>query len=146
MNAVLKAGCGALADVEARLAALAEIRPTADFEPLAASFKRIGNILKQAEFTHSKPVDPKLLEAGPEADLHAAFATTKAKLTGLGYRDALAAVASLRPAVDAFFDKILVNAPDPAVRTNRLTLLSQLLTELSTIADFSEIVTTGDSK
>jgi len=82
VNAVLKAGCGALADVEARLAALAEIRPTADFEPLAASFKRIGNILKQAEFTHSKPVDPKLLEAGPEADLHAAFATTKAKLTG----------------------------------------------------------------
>ena len=51
------------------------------------------------------------------------------------------AIASLRPKVDLFFDKILVNAPDPAVRQNRLTLLHSMLAEFSTIADFSEIVT-----
>ena len=43
--------------------------------------------------------------------------------------------------LDQFFDKILVNAPDPAVRQNRLTLLHTMLAEFSTIADFSEIVT-----
>ena len=51
------------------------------------------------------------------------------------------AIAALRPKVDLFFDKVLVNAPDAAVRQNRLTLLHTLLAEFSTIADFSEIVT-----
>jgi glycyl-tRNA synthetase beta chain len=59
----------------------------------------------------------------------------------LGYREKLQAVANLRPEIDRFFDKVLVNAPDPAVRQNRLTLLHKMLTEFSTIADFSEIVT-----
>ena len=51
VNAVLAAGCWTLADVEARLTALAEVRPTENFEPLAASFKRIRNILKQAGYS-----------------------------------------------------------------------------------------------
>ncbi|MDZ7638505.1 MAG: hypothetical protein U5J83_09700 [Bryobacterales bacterium] len=55
------------------------------------------------------------------------------------YRGALEAIASLRPAVDAFFDQVLVNAGDENVRRNRLGLLHQLLTELSAIAGFSEI-------
>jgi glycyl-tRNA synthetase beta chain len=58
------------------------------------------------------------------------------------YRAALEAIASLRPKVDTFFDKVLVNAPEERVRQNRLLLLSSLLTEFSAIADFSEIVTT----
>ena len=57
------------------------------------------------------------------------------------YRSRIEQIASLRPKVDLFFDKILVNAPDPAVRQNRLTLLNAMLAEFSTIADFSEIVT-----
>jgi len=61
------------------------------------------------------------------------------------YREKLAQIASLRPQVDLFFDKILVNDPDPAIRENRLALLHSLLTEFSTIADFSEIVTQGAS-
>ena len=52
------------------------------------------------------------------------------------------AIASIRPEVDLFFDKVLVNAPDERVRHNRLSLLSSLLSEFSTIADFSEIVVT----
>ena len=57
------------------------------------------------------------------------------------YAAALAEIAALRPAVDLFFDKVLVNAPDAKVRSNRLALLSHLLTDFSAIADFSEIVT-----
>jgi glycyl-tRNA synthetase beta chain len=71
VNAVLASGCGTLADVEARLIALAAVRPTENFEPLAASFKRIQNILKQANFGGGDgSPDASLLEAGPETDLH----------------------------------------------------------------------------
>ena len=135
-----------MADVEARLTALAAVRPTENFEPLAASFKRIRNILKQAGVEGGQAVNPSLLEVGPEQELHAAFQTVLGSINGAGYQQALEAVASLRPKVDLFFDKVLVNAPDPAVRANRLALLDKLLTEFSTIADFSEIVTSGEQK
>jgi len=53
-------------------------------------------------------------------------------------------VAELRPYIDSFFDKIMVNAPDPKIRENRLSMLSDMLRKFSSIADFSEIVTSGD--
>ena len=62
------------------------------------------------------------------------------------YLSALKAIAALRPSVDRFFDKVLVMAPQETVRQNRLTLLQSLLNEFSTIADFSEIVTTEEKK
>lgn len=145
VNAVLAAGAEDLAETAERLAAIQAVRPTADFEPLAASFKRIQNILRQANFQFRGDVDGSLLEAGPEQELEAAFQVVRGEVArlreGRDYRGALARIASLRPAVDRFFDKVLVNAPEDAVRRNRLTLLANLLTEFSTIADFSEIVT-----
>jgi len=146
VNAVLATSRGTLADVEARLTALAEVRPTENFEPLAASFKRIRNILKQAEFEADGRFDESLLEAGPERNLFDAYQKVRTGIQDAGYRTALERIASLRPVVDTFFDKVLVNAKDPQVRVNRLTLLSDLLTEFSTIADFSEIVTAGEQK
>ena len=59
------------------------------------------------------------------------------------YSRKLEVIASLRPHIDLFFDKVLVNAPDAAVRHNRLTLLANMRAEFSTIADFSEIVTSN---
>ena len=144
VNAVMASGCGTLADVEARLTALAGVRPTQDFEPLAASFKRIENILKQAAFDPTVVLDPQLLEEGPERDLYTDFVRVRDAAKRETYPDALEHIASLRPRVDTFFDKVLVNAKDDNVRINRLTLLQNLLTEFSTIADFSEIVTSGE--
>ena len=146
VNAVLASGCGTLLDVEARLTALAAVRPTENFEPLAASFKRISNLLKQSSFKPAGAVDTGLLEAGPEADLHVSFETVRAATRNAGYQQTLEVVATLRSKLDLFFDKVLVNAPDERVRANRLTLLHELLAEFSTIADFSEIVTSGDQK
>jgi glycyl-tRNA synthetase beta chain len=146
VNAVLASGCGTLADVEARLMALQSVRPTEDFEPLAASFKRIQNILKQANFEPTLLLDPQLLEDGPERDLYADFIRVRDAAKGESYPVALEQIASLRPRVDLFFDKVLVNAKDDLIRTNRLNLLHSLLTEFSTIAEFSEIVTSGDHK
>ncbi len=134
VNACMAAGWTDLPDLESRLLRVQAIRPTADFEPLAASFKRVKNILKQADFQGGYAFRPELLEPGPERDLYTEIGRTAAQ--PLESR-----IASLRPRVDLFFDKVLVNAPDEALRRNRLTLLHNLLNEFSTIADFSEIVT-----
>jgi glycyl-tRNA synthetase beta chain len=59
------------------------------------------------------------------------------------YSRALTEISRIRPAVDAFFDKVMVMVEDENLRANRLALLQTLLKEFSTIADFSEIVTEG---
>jgi glycyl-tRNA synthetase beta chain len=145
VRAVLSAGFGSIWDVKQRLDAVAQVRPTEHFEPLAAGFKRIRNILKQADFQPTGRLDPGLLEPGAEEILHAESRATQAGLSS-DYKTALEQIASLRPAIDRFFDKVLVNAPDPKVRVNRLELLSEILLSFSTIADFSEIVTAGEQK
>jgi glycyl-tRNA synthetase beta chain len=142
--AAMAAGFTTLADLAERTEAIHKVRATPDFEPLAASFKRIKNILKQAQVTDAAPVNELKLVPGPETTLYQAFVAIREKLQKSGsYQDKLALIATLRPDVDLFFDKILVNDPDPATRENRLALLHSLLTEFSTIADFSEIVTQG---
>ena len=137
IRACMAAGWTDLLDLEARLKRVQDVRATPDFEPIAASFKRIKNILKQAQFNDSA-FHASLLEPGPELDLYNAIDSTKGQ--PLESR-----IGPLRPKVDLFFDKVLVNAPDPNIRRNRLALLQNLLTEFSTIADFSEIVTERQS-
>jgi glycyl-tRNA synthetase beta chain len=135
VNACMATGWSNLPDLETRLIRIQALRPTPDFEPLAASFKRIRNILEQAKFTSSAaPIIESLLEAGPERDLYSEYLAIKGQPIE-------SVISRLRPKVDLFFDKVLVNAPDLAVRQNRFTLLGTLLAEFSTIADFSEIVT-----
>ncbi len=124
-----------LRDLLSRLSTVRGIRPTPDFEPLAASFKRIKNILRQADFAGDSTYQVDLLAKGPEQDLCVGMKRT-ADLP------LAARIAQLRPQIDLFFDKVLVNAPDPVIRQNRLALLQSLLEQFSTIADFSEIVTT----
>jgi glycyl-tRNA synthetase beta chain len=138
--AVLAANSDDLQDVLARLEAVKAVRASEDFEPLAASFKRMKNILDQAQFSPAGQVNDKLFEDPSEAALWADFNAVVARVKGASYADILAAMATLRPALDLFFEKVLVNAPDLAVRENRLTLLFGLKTEFSGIAEFSEIV------
>ena len=138
--AVLAAGADALPDVLARLDAVKTVRAGVDFEPLAAAFKRTKNILDQAKFTPAGPVDPALMTDPAEIALSAALGEVAARVKGSSYIEILAGMATLRPTVDLFFDKVLVNAPDQAVRANRLTLLFSLKAEFSGIAEFSEIV------
>lgn len=145
VRAAMAAGFDDLKDLAARLEALRAVRPTANFEPIAASFKRIQNILRQAQFTARGEPDKSLLEPGPERELFAQISvhrvTVKLVQRERKYREALELIASLRPYIDHFFDKVLVNAPDQRVRENRLRLLDLILTEFSAVADFSEIVT-----
>src|SRR5439155_18167280 len=70
INATIAAGWSNLVDLEARLERVQSLRKTPDFEPLAASFKRIRNILEQAKFAGGGVLDESLLEPGPELDLY----------------------------------------------------------------------------
>jgi glycyl-tRNA synthetase beta chain len=124
-----------------RIEAVREVRPTDNFEPVAASFKRIKNILRQAEFS-GRTVDRRLFGPGPEQELYRAFERVRESKAS-GYAERLRQMASLRPQIDTFFDKVLVNDANETIRQNRLALLHSLLTEFNAIADFSEIVTRG---
>ena len=162
VNAVLAAGGSQtrgknyeVVDILKRLEAVARIRPTENFEPLAVAFKRIKNILQQAEqkslFSH-RNLEPKLLEPGPETELYQRYQEIAPKVAEYkqagDYLSALEAIASLRPSVDRYFDPggVMVMAPEADLRENRLTLLATLLSEFSTIADFSEIVPKEEAK
>jgi glycyl-tRNA synthetase beta chain len=130
----------------ARAEALTAARESADFAAISAAFKRIKNILRQAEekgFAVGSAQDVTLSpEAQQLSDAAAALAPEVAKLREeRNYSQALAAIATLRPVVDAFFDKVMVLDPDEAVRGANLGLIAWVLSGFSGIADFSEIVT-----
>jgi glycyl-tRNA synthetase beta chain len=153
INAALAAGADDLVDAIRRMEAIRTIRKTKNFEPLAVSFKRIRKILEKAGPEAGwklSSVRSDLFTEDAELELHARAASTmkeveQQKRAGR-YREALQDIAKLRPAVDRFFEEVMVMAEDEQVRKNRLTLLSGLLSEFSTIADFSEIVTAEHGK
>ena len=148
VRAVLAAGYDDVMDVVARAQAVTSVRTSADFEPIAAAFKRIKNILCQAEEKKARiagQVDAPRLAEDAERALDAKRREVAPRVRGLteqgNYEAALGEIASLRSVVDTFFDKVMVMVEDEELRANRLALLQALLNEFSTIADFSEIVT-----
>ena len=146
INAAFAAGADDLVDAADRVAAVKAIRNMKNFVPLAASFKRIRNILEKSAGGSDRDhatVSAELLWEPAERELHAAAQrigeVARAKKKNRKYREALEAVSELRPAIDAFFDKVLVMVEDKNVRANRIALLGNLLKEFSTVADFSEL-------
>ena len=134
-----------------RVAALGRFLDTEDGKNLLAGYRRAANILKaeekkDGEGAFADKADLQLIaDAGliEEKALAVALAqaTPKAEaaIAAEDYEGAMAALAELRPAVDAFFDKVTVNDPDPALRANRLKLLNQLREATRAVADFSRI-------
>ncbi|WP_047486633.1 glycine--tRNA ligase subunit beta [Terriglobus sp. TAA 43] len=137
-------------DAMKRVDAVSAARAGADFAAIAAAFKRMKNLVEQAkakgevfspgsklEFL-TEPVERSLSE---EAGRRAAWVEGLRK--DGDYTLALATIAELRPFVDAFFDKVMVMAPEPQLRAARLGLLLRILLDYSKVADFSEIVIAG---
>jgi len=114
---------------------------------LLAGYRRAANILRAEEKKDGRAfageVDPALMAEPEEIALAGAVAAAGAAATAAveasDFDAAMAALAELRAPVDAFFDKILVNAEDPAVRDNRLRLLAAIRDAMHTVADFSRI-------
>jgi glycyl-tRNA synthetase beta chain len=146
VNAVLAVSFDDLRDAIARAEALTAARGSEDFVAVSAAFKRIKNILRQAEEKGYQSAQPKLGQSALEAiDLWQQTKELAEQVAKLReerrYGEALAAIATLRPAVDKFFNKVMVLDPDPTLRGAHLGLIEEVQRSFSGIADFSEIVT-----
>jgi len=156
VNAVLAADSDDVVHAAARSEAVTKARRSGkaeDLEAVCIAFKRIKNILKQAEEKHiSIPENPNEdLMGGIEKELWLAGATNLGRRHDVwresgNYDLALSHTAALRPPLDKFFDDVMVMVDDESLRANRLSLLRTLVKTFSTIADFSEIVTEGKER
>ncbi len=161
VNAVLASDADDVVDAVARAEAVTAVRGSEDFIAVSAAFKRMKNILKQAEEKKLHPVlnmgadasavkirmgeYEKRAEHPEEAALIRAYVETSPKfqeaVQSENYQQAVSLVAGLRRPVDAFFDKVMVMVDDEQKRIARLLLLLAIVSQFEIIADFSEIVT-----
>ena len=143
--AVLSVSCNNIPETWSRVGALEKLKAKPDFEPLAVAFKRVVNIIKKADDFQAADVDQKLFQHASEPALLAAYAAVKKKVEDhLGkdlFDQAFVEIASLRDAVDAFFEGVMVMTDDMAVRRNRLALLGLIATLFGGFADFSKLST-----
>ncbi|MDG1478393.1 MAG: glycine--tRNA ligase subunit beta [Myxococcota bacterium] len=140
VNAVMATGDDAPVALAARLEAMAEVAATPEFGPLKTTFKRVMGLIKD----HASPAyDAAAMTKDAETALHLALdgvkQTARAHAAQQDYSAALAALSSLKPAVDRLFDEVLVVHQDLAVRNNRLSLLRAIGDEFRQIADFSQL-------
>ena len=137
-NAVAERKPKSLYDFDRRIDAIGTFAQLPEAAALAAANKRIGNILKKADIEIPGMEDPALLVEPAELALaeavEAAYDDTGHALAHGDYVDVLAHLARLRPQVDAFFDAVMVNADEPAIRANRLALLKRLADRLGSVA------------
>ncbi len=152
IDAVLVDADGNLQDdlvlIVARLEALEAFLKTDDGANLVAAYKRAANILKAEAKKDKKRADPNAVEAGAlvepeEKALFAALSDAEAKaaeaIADENFEAAMAALSQLRAPLDAFFDKVTVNADDAKRRANRLSLLARLTAATARVADFSKL-------
>ena len=143
VEAVLSAGFDDVVDARQRLQALAVVNRRDDFVPLAVAFKRVANIQEKAPAGAAVAVDPALLtEAAEQALLAEVERVEREAAESRSRRDypaILRSVATLKPAVDAFFDGVMVMAEDARVRANRLALMRRVASLFADLADFRKI-------
>jgi glycyl-tRNA synthetase beta chain len=146
-DAVLATRPASLLDFDARLRALVAFVARPEGLSLAAANRRIANILRKSEpaaaTSQPQPVVRELLREDAERELHDALLAMRAQVqeavSAHEYARALDLLAALKPAVDAFFDRVLVNDPEAALRNNRFTLLAELRALFTGIADLSRL-------
>jgi glycyl-tRNA synthetase beta chain len=142
VDAVLAAGFTNLVGAADKITAMEAFKSHPDFQPLAIAFKRVVNIIRNAPVG---TVDPARFACGEERTLHEAFLGIResvlAEIARGDYPAALRIMARLRQPVDAFFEGVLVMAPEEDVRMNRIALLAEISSLFHGVADFSRIVT-----
>lgn len=137
-NAVAELRPHSLYDFDTRLDAIGQFAALPEAEALAAANKRINNILKKADVEIPHSIDRGLLNDPVESALaeavEAAIGDTDEALHHHDYISVLSRLALLRPQVDAFFDSVMVNVDDAAIRANRLALLKRLADRFRAVA------------
>jgi glycyl-tRNA synthetase beta chain len=130
-------------DFDARLRALVQFVQRPEGTSLAAANKRIANILRKSDSAPSNVISIDLLREDAERELHRALHSLRERamhaVQSHQYEQALDLLATLRPQIDAFFEKVLVNDPDQALRNNRVALLAEVRTLFCHVADMSRL-------
>jgi glycyl-tRNA synthetase beta chain len=130
----------------AKMKALESVTTKPEFDPLIVGFKRAHRLVEKEQWDH-KPVDRARFEHPTESALCQATEEERGKMISAmnrgDYGQALDALVRLKPAIDGFFAAVMVNAEDPAVRSNRLSLLQEVDDVFMSFADFSQIVVQG---
>ena len=143
IDAVLALNPTRLDDIVARLDAVREFSALNEAASLAAANKRISNILKKSDGAPAGGVQVNLLQEAAEKALYAQLEQVaprvQSQLAAHDYTGALTALAALREPVDTFFNDVMVNAEDPALRANRLALLGALHQQMNCVADISRL-------
>ena len=143
VDAVLSLNPALLSDIPQRLAAVRAFSTLQEAPALAAANKRVGNILKKVEGQINTNISADLLKESAEIALNDALSKTKPdadKLFESGdYTASLQSLAALKAPVDDFFDNVMVNADDPALKANRLGLLATLHQAMNRVADLSKL-------
>ena len=142
-EAILALRPARLADIPQRLAAVQGFMALPESESLTAANKRIGNILRKVEGEVSDQVDATKLVEAAEKNLFTALTEVEPKAEALyaegRFEEMLVAIAALRAPVDAFFEGVMVNAEDPALRANRLALLKRLYGVMNRVAEIARL-------
>lgn len=143
VDAVLSLQPDLLHEIPQRLSAVRTFATLSEAPALAAANKRVGNILKKVEGEVKAIVTTNLLQEPAEIALNAALGKVKPKADQLfesgDYTASLQALAALKAPVDDFFDNVMVNADDPALKANRLGLLAILHQTMNRVADLSKL-------
>jgi glycyl-tRNA synthetase beta chain len=130
-------------EIPKRLAAVRAFAALPEAPPLAAANKRVSNILKKSDVQATAAIDPALLREDAESRLFSALGRiapqADAAFDAGDYTASLQALAALKTPVDAFFDGVMVNTDDPALRANRLALLGALHRAMNRVADLSRL-------
>ncbi len=143
VDAVLSLNPELLSEIPLRLAAVRAFASLTEAPALAAANKRVGNILKKVEGEVKAEVNPNLLQEPAEIALNEALSQVKpvadSAFENGDYTTSLKSLAALKAPVDAFFDNVMVNAEDAALKANRLGLLATLHQAMNRVADLSKL-------
>ncbi len=143
VDAVLSLNPELLSEIPLRLAAVRAFASLAEAPALAAANKRVGNILKKVEGEVKAEVNTNLLQEPAEIALNEALSQVKpvadSAFENGDYTTSLKSLAALKAPVDAFFDNVMVNAEDVALKANRLGLLATLHQAMNRVADLSKL-------
>ena len=141
IDCVLSTGLDSIVDIKAKVAAFSDLKKQPYFEPLAIAFRRVVSILKEGS---EGEVDPGLLNEPAEKKLFEAYLEVRdpvlRHIQNKEFDQALEKIAEIKPAVDGFFDEVMVMVEDVSLRNNRLYLLHQISCLFSGLADFSRII------
>jgi len=143
IDAVLAIDSGLISEIPKRLNAIKEFSQLPESKDLASANKRVGNILKKADFKSALKIDPALLKDIAEVNLYKTLdlvdAEARKEYLANNYSSSLKLLCKLKNPIDQFFNDVMVNVEDESLKMNRLALLEKLYSAMNLVADLSKL-------